>query len=276
MTTIERIPQPASHELRHTLRVLSVVSRAEFKLKYEGSYLGYLWSVLKPLALFTVLYLVFGRIFKLGVADPYYPLSLLIGIVFYGFFSDGTLLAMWSLVTREALLRKLLFPRAIIPAAATITAALTFLVNLVVIAGFVAWNDLVPTPAWLLIPFLLVELYAWVLAVSLLLSVLFVRFRDLSQVWELALQLIFYASPIIYPIGYLPPWAREIAFLNPFSQILQDVRAILLSGTNSEVVTVASVWGNVGRLLPVAIVIVSLAFSWWIFRREEPTLAERV
>ena len=112
--------------MRHRLRILLVIAQAEFKLKYAGSALGYVWSVLKPLALFTMMYLVFGRIFKLGTISQYYPLALLIGIVLFTFFADATNMGMNSLVTRESLLRKLIFPRVIIPTAATLTAAMTF------------------------------------------------------------------------------------------------------------------------------------------------------
>ena len=201
---------------------------SEFRLKYAGSALGYVWSVVKPLALFTMLYVVFARLFKLGTLSQYYPVSLLMGIVLFNFFADATSLGMTSLVARESLLRKLVFPRMVIPTAATVTAALTFAVNSVVVAGFIAWNRITPQLDWLLVIPLLVELYVFILGIALLLSVLFVRFRDISQIWELALQLMFYASPIIYPIGFLPPELRKLAFINPFTQVLQDIRALIL------------------------------------------------
>ncbi len=205
-----------------------MIAGSEFKLKYAGSVFGYAWSVIKPLALFTVLYLVFARVFKLGSISDYYGVSLLIGIVLFGFFSDATSLGMTSLVARESLLRKLVFPRLVIPMAATITAGLTFLVNSVVVAGFVAWEQITPRLDWLLVIPLLVELYGFALGLALILATLFVRFRDMGQVWELGLQLLFYASPIIYPIGFLPPFARDLVFLNPFTQVLQDIRALVL------------------------------------------------
>ena len=187
-----------------------MIAGSEFKLKYAGSVFGYAWSVIKPLALFTVLYLVFARVFKLGSISDYYAVSLLIGIVLFGFFADATSLGMTSLVARESLLRKLVFPRLVIPMAATITAGLTFLVNSVVVAGFVAWEQITPRLDWLLVIPLLVELYGFALGLALILATLFVRLRDMGQVWELGLQLLFYASPIIYPIGFLPPFARDL------------------------------------------------------------------
>src|SRR5207248_539798 len=141
---------------------------------------------------------------------------------------DATSITMWSLVARESLLRKLAFPRLIIPMAAGATAAITFSINALVVAGFLAYAGIVPRVTWFLIPLLLFELYAFILGIGLILSSLFIRLRDIGQVWELVLQLLFYASPVIYPIGFLPPWARRIVFLNPFTQVLQDIRNIVL------------------------------------------------
>jgi ABC-2 type transport system permease protein len=265
-----------SRRLRHPLRILLVVAATEYKLKYAGSGLGYVWSVIKPLALFTLLYLVFGRIFKLGNISEYYALGLLIGIVLFTFFADATSLGMTSVVANESLVRRLAFPRAIIPASATVTAAITFGVNAVVVAGFIAWKGITPQLDWLLIPVLLLELYVFVLGVAFVLSTLYVFFRDVGQVWELGLQLFFYASPIIYPIGFLPPWARDLAFLNPFTQVLQDVRALVLyPDTPSNTVTAADVLTG-GRLVPVAIALGTFVVGLTLLRRHEARFAERV
>jgi ABC-2 type transport system permease protein len=271
--TIRTGPRGAQ-SLRHHLTILVVIAQAEFKLKYAGSALGYLWSVLKPLALFTMMYLVFGRIFKLGAISQYYPLALLIGVVLFTFFSDANLMGMNSLVSRESLLRKLIFPRVIIPTAATLTAAMTFAVNTIVVAGFVAWNQLVPQLDWLLIIPLLLELYVFVLGIALILSTLFVRFRDIGQIWELVLQVFFYASPIIYPIGYLPPWARNIAFLNPFTQVLQGIRALIIYP--EDVTTATTALGAYGSLTPIGVAFATLAIGLWLFKQQEPFFAERV
>lgn len=266
-----------SRLLQHA-RVLQVVAGSEFKLKYAGSVLGYVWSVIKPLGLFLMLYLVFGHLFDLRSVSPYYPLSLLIGIVLHLFFADATSLSMPSLVARESLLRKLSFPRLVIPASATMTAALTFGVNLTVIAGFVAWNGIVPRFNWILIIPLLLELYVFVLGVSFLLSALFVRFRDIGQIWELVLQLLFYAMPIIYPVGFLPPSLRTIVFLNPFAQVLQDVRALVLyPDLEPNKITAADAFGFTGgRLIPIAVAFGVFLFGLWVFKRDEPWYAERV
>ncbi len=215
--------------LAHQLRILHVIAGAEFKLKYAGSTLGYVWSLV-------------------------------------------------SLVVRESLLRKLSFPRVIIPTSATLTAAITFGINLIAIVAFIAWNRLVPRVDWLLILPLLLELYVFTLAIALILATVFVRLRDIGQIWELALQVFFYASPIVYPIGYLPPWARKIVFLNPFTQVLQDIRSIVLyPDLKPNRITAADAFGFAGgQIIPITIVALVAVVAVTLFRREEPYFAERV
>lgn len=271
------VPVATRRRTRQNLRILWVLAGAEFKLKYADSALGYAWSVIKPLTLFTVMYLVFGRLFGLSEVSPYYGVSLLIGIVMFGFFSDATSLGMTSLVARQSLLQKLRFPRIVIPVSATVTAALTFAVNTVVVSGFVAWKHLTPRLDWLLIIPLLVELYAFVLGIALVLATLLVRLRDIGQVWELVLQVLFYASPIIYPVGYLPAFARDLVFINPFSQILQDIRALVLyPDLPGNKITVTDALGDLGRLIPIGVTVAVLGFGLWLFRRKEAWFAERV
>lgn len=262
----------------HYARVLHVIGAAEFKLKYAGSALGYLWSVLKPLALFTMMYIVFGRLFNLRSISNYYPVSLLVGIVLFSFFSDATSTTMSSIVTRESLIRKLSFPRLIIPLSATVSAAMTFGVNAIVIVAFLAWSRVRPRWDWFLIVFPLIELYVLLLGVSLILAALFVRFRDIGQIWDLVLQLLFYASPVIYPVGYLPPWARQLVFLNPFTQILQDVRALILYQDlpPDRITAQTALHAAGGRLLPIAMVASIFCLGLFFFKREEPWFAERV
>lgn len=250
----------------------------DFKLKYSGSALGYVWSVVKPLALFTMLYLVFGRVFDLGAMSEYYPLSLLIGIVLFTFFSDATSLGMTSIVARESLLRKLSFPRLIIPTSTTVGVAITFAVNLTVVTAFIAWNQIIPRWHWFLLLPLLLELYVFTLGVALVLTTIFVRLRDVGQVWELFSQLLFYATPILYPVGFLPPWTQSIVFLNPLTQVLQDIRAIILyQDLPANRITAAEVFdSSAGRLLPIGIALAIFVFGLVLFRRESPRFAERV
>lgn len=252
-----------------------MIAGAEFKLKYADSALGYVWSVAKPMALFSVLYVVFGRFFKLGTGFEHYPIYLLIGIVLWTFFVDASTMTLTSLVQRGSLLRKLTFPRLIIPVSVTLTSCITLAVNMIPLVALLAWNRLAPRVEWVLLVPLLLELFAFTLGVSLILATLFVRFRDIGQLWELTTQLLFYGSPIIIPVGFLPPWSQPIAFLSPFVQIMQDVRAVLIEKT--EVITASSRLSEVGgRLAPIAIAVATLLFGLYLFKRESPWFAERV
>jgi ABC-2 type transport system permease protein len=262
----------------YNLRVLRVIAASEFKLKYADSALGYVWSLLKPLGIFSVLYVVFGRFFRLNIGFEHYPLYLLIGIVLWYFFVDSTSLAMWSVVARGQLLRKLAFPRILVPLSVALTALLTFGVNMVAIGAFVAWNGIVPRVEWLLILPLLLELLVFTLAVSILLATLFVRFRDIGQLWELCTQILFFASPIFYPVGFLPPWAQPVAMVNPFVHAMQEIRVILLRPHEAaEMLTAADVYGtSLGHLIPIGFAALLFGVALLFFRREAPRFAERV
>jgi len=261
--------------LLHQLRILRVVAGTEYKLKYSESVLGYVWSLAKPLAMFAVLYTVFGRFFKLNVGFAQYSLYLLIGIVLWVFFTDATGLAMTSLVARGSLLRKLAFPHLVIPLSVTLSAAMTFLVNLLVVGVFVAAKSVTPHLDWLWIPLLLFELILFTFAVGLVLATAFVRLRDVHQLWELILQLLFFASPIMYPVDFLPLWARPVAFISPFVQVMQDVRALVVGGPQG--ITAQTVYGTGwGYAVPLSFCLLTLVFGVWLFRRESPWFAEPI
>jgi ABC-2 type transport system permease protein len=262
-------------DLAQQLRILRVIAGTEYKLKYSDSALGYVWSIAKPLAMFAVIYTVFGRFFKLSVGFEHYPLYLLIGLELWVFFVDATSLAMTSLVARASLLRKLAFPHLVIPLSVMTSAAMTFFVNLLVVAVFVGTNHIRPHLAWFVLPLLVLELFVFTVAVGLVLAAAFVRLRDVHQLWELAAQLMFYAAPIMYPVDFLPPWAKPVAFVSPVVQVMQDVRAIVVGGPQG--ITAADVYGtNWGYALPLGFSLLLLAGGLWFFLRESPWFAERV
>jgi ABC-2 type transport system permease protein len=270
------LPRPDWRDrLAHQLRVLRVIAAIEFKLKYADSAMGYLWSIVKPLSYFSVLWLVFGRFFRISGGIENYALYLLIGIVLYTFFVDSTGLAFPSMVKGSTILRKLAFPAIVLPVSVTVTASITFCVNIAAVTIFIGASEV--NPGWdsLAVLPLLGELYIFVLGLGLILATLYVRFRDIAQIWELATQLLVFASPVMYPIYILPDWAEKVAYLNPLVQVMQDIRAVVL-GTSHDHETVTSVLGPAGRLLPVAIAFLTLAVGFVIFRRESPRFPERV
>jgi ABC-2 type transport system permease protein len=276
---MEAVRQPVlgtpRYGLRHTLRILRVMASTEFKLKYAGSSLGYVWTVIKPLVLFSVMYEVFSHIVKL-TGFPHFGVYLLVGVVLWTFFIDATQMAMPSIVVRGSLLRKLSFPRLTVPISVTLTSVFSFAANLFVIIAFVVAARLTPRLDWLALLPLLIELYLFIVAVSVILATLFVRFRDVGQVWELGSQVLFYGSAVMYPIQFLPTWGQGIALLFPFTQVMQDIRVILIQPSSTFPPFDPYYFGSLGRLIPIALTLLLLVFALWLFRRESPRFAELV
>jgi ABC-2 type transport system permease protein len=260
------------------LRVLRVIGAIDFKARYADAVLGYVWSLVKPLAYFGVLWLVFAYLLRTANQTNNFAIFLLIGILLYTFFVDSVTVMLPSIVDGGAILRRLSFPPILIPLSASVSVFFTFCVNLFALIIFIAVDQVTPRSEWLLVVPLLLELYVFSVSVGLLVSALYVRFRDIGQVWELASQLLFFASAIFYPVGILPVWAQRVAFLNPFVQIMQDVRHVVLGGASGpNDVTAATVYAGVGgRLIPLAIV-AGLAFGALVlFQRDGRYFAERI
>ena len=260
------------------LRVMRVVGAIDFKARYNDAALGYAWSLVKPLAYFGVLWLVFAHLLRTANATEDFTLFLLIGILLFLYFVDSVSVMLPSIVTQGPTLRRLAFPPILIPLSATVTVGITFCANLLALGAFVAVSKVSPTIEWLLVVPLLFELYLFTVGLGLLLSALYVRFRDVSQVWELAAQLLFFACAIFYPVGILPDWAQKVAFLNPFVQIMQDIRHVVLGGPSGPYdLSAADVFaGAGGRLIPIAIVAALFIGSLLFFRREGRYFAERL
>jgi ABC-2 type transport system permease protein len=263
--------------LRYYLRVMRIVGVIEFKSKYEGAALGYVWSVVKPLAYFGVLWLVFAHLLRTANQTNGFAIFLLIGILLFTFFNEMVGVMLPSIVEGGSILRRLSFPPILVPLSASVGIFITFLVNLSVIVIFIGIQRVSPRVEWLVVIPLLMELYVFCLGIGLLVSALFVRFRDVSQIWELVSQLLFFASAIFYPIGILPPWAEKVAFLNPFVQIMQDIRHAVLGSSGPNDLTAADVYSNAGgRAIPVAIAVLIFIGGLAFFRRDGRYFAERV
>jgi ABC-2 type transport system permease protein len=270
-------PAPTSGAAYY-VRVLRVVGGIEFKAKYAGAALGYLWSVAKPLAYFGVLWLVFAHLLRTANQTHDFTIFLLIGILLYTFFVDSVSAMLPSIVTGGSILRRLAFPPILIPLSASVGIGITFCANMSALAVFIAIQKVAPRAEWLLVPPLLAELGVFCVGIGLLVAALYVRFRDVGQIWELTAQLLFFASAIFYPIGILPAWAQKVAFLNPFVQIMQDVRHAILGGPSGpNDLTAATVYGGAwGRLIPISIAALVFLGALAYFRREGRFFAERV
>jgi ABC-2 type transport system permease protein len=220
----------------YSVILLRQLVKTDFKLRYQGSVLGYVWSLLRPLLLFVTLYIVFAKFLKVGNAVPHYPVYLLFGIVLWNFFGEVTSGSVGAIVGKGDLIRKINFPKYNIILAVSFSAVINLALNFVIIAIFmlighvgVSWQTL------LLIP-LLIELYIFSIALAFLLSSLFVKFRDVSYIWEVLMQAGFYATPILYPLSRIPYHrVRELMLLNPMAQIIQDARYALVTPSTTTI-----------------------------------------
>lgn len=258
---------------RRFFDLLWLMATTEFKRVYFGTVFGYLWSLVRPLMLFGVLLFVFTNVFKIGSELPNYPVLLLLGIVLFTFFQEATQHAVASVSEQEGVVRKTQFPRLVIPLATVLTALFNLALNLVVVFAFILAWGVDPTWTWLLFPVAVLALLVFTCALSMLLSVLYVRFRDVAILWTVLAQVLFYATPILYPVEKLENRTLEkVLMVNPLGPIFQQVRHWVLEPSAPSAAQVAGgrVW-----LLPAAFLYVAIcALGVWAFNREAPKIAE--
>ena len=262
----------------YAMVVFKELVKTDFQLRYQGSFLGMVWSVLKPLMLFAVMYVVFVKFLKFSDGTPTFPISLLCGTCLWSFFSESTSMGMRAIVDRGDLLRKIHFPNYIIVASTTMGSMISLGINLVVVILFGFFAHARYTWRILLVPLSIIQLYCLGLGVALLLGSLYVYFRDVAHIWEVVLQAMFYATPIIYPISMVAQnkefsWAADILMLNPTTQTIMDIRHNLLSPEY-----VPTVWTMVDNkllcLLPYVLSAVILWLGIHVFRKSSAKFAE--
>jgi len=212
--------------MKKNLHLLWMLAKTDFKLRYNGSVLGYFWAFLKPLLLFLVLYIVFSVLMKWDIAN--YQLYLLLGIMMWNFFAEATTAGIYSLLSKGDLLKKIYFPRILIVIACSLTAFMTLILNILVFFVFYFFSGMGFHFYLLLLPLALIFLYLIVIGVSLFLSVLQVRYRDIIQIWEVLLQAGFFLTPIIYPLSFVPEKYYFYVYLNPIAGIIQFARTAVL------------------------------------------------
>lgn len=263
-----------SKQNRALLRELVVT---DFKLRYQGSVLGYVWTLLRPLALFSILYIVFVEFLKLGADIEHFPVYLLLGIVLWGFFAESTSNGMQAIVSRGDLLRKIKFPRYIVVVSGTVSALVNLAFNLVIVFLFMIINGVDITWAVLWFPLILIELFIFSLAIAFFLAAAYVKYRDLSHIWDITLQGMFYATPILYPVSLVikrSETAAEVLMLNPMAQIIQASRASLVNPTQT--VTVNNFLSTPLKYVPFVIVFSSIILASIYFRRSSKYFAEDI
>lgn len=253
--------------------LIKSIGLSDFKVKYHDSALGYLWTLAKPLLLFSILFVVFTRFLHIGRDIPTYSVQLLLGIIVWNYFSESTITSMNSLVSKGALLRKIYFPREIIVLASGFTTFLTLLLNLAVLPVFMFAKHVPFEPRALLIIPLLAELFLFTIGLSMLLAALFVKFRDIGHIWEVSLQGLFYATPILYTPSLIPERFRGIIMLNPMAQIIQDMRKVVIA---PDTLSAVNVLKHGLCVLPYLLVAFVLTLGLWYFKKSSKYFAEEV
>ncbi|HMH69912.1 MAG TPA: ABC transporter permease [Candidatus Saccharimonadales bacterium] len=265
---------PSSAAVRRTLLRQLVIT--DFKLRYQGSFLGYFWSLFKPMMMFGVLFVVFTYIIPTGKDVPHFPVYLLLGIVIWTFFIEATTMGLGSIVGRGDLIKKVSISKISIVISSILSAGVNLALNSIIVVIFMLFNG--AEVNWLLVPFvplLLIELIVFAIGLALILSALYVRFRDFAPIWEIILQVLFYATPIIYPFTLAfnaHPTIAQILALSPLTQIIQDLRMILITPatlTTHQVLPV--VWSYV---IPSVIVLSLITFGYLYFKKRSKYFVE--
>lgn len=279
--------EPASLELRDVpgpsalgggrhrfFELLWLMSVTEFKRTFFGTFLGYVWSLMRPLLLFAVLLLVFTQIFKIGSQVPHYEVQLLFNIVLFGLFQEATGAAVSSVVSQEGIVRKTQFPRLVIPLSVVLTALFTLGLNMIVVVAFMLAFGVTPMWTWLLFPVILLPLLVLSAALAMLLSALNVRFRDVGIIWVVIATALNYGTPIIYPLEIVQGKLKQILMANPLTPIFHQAD-IWMVNPQAESVREA-VHGPLPILIGAAVYLAVCVAGVWVFRREAPRIAEQL
>jgi ABC-2 type transport system permease protein len=270
-----RCPSAFGGGWRRFLNLTWLIAITDYRLTYFDSALGYLWSLMRPLMLFGVLYLVFSSFLKFGGDIPHYRDLLLLNIVLFTFFSEATGQSVRAVLNRESLVRKMHFPRMVIPLSVVVTSMLNLAGNLVAVFVFILIDRLEPRWTWLLLPLLIIPLVMFTAGVSMILSSLYVSYRDIGPIWVVLTQLLFYAAPVLYAIEKVDPASlRKLVLANPMSAILQQARHWLIDPSAPGFAQ--AIGGFAWWLVPVGIFFAVCAFGLWIFNHEAPRIAERL
>jgi ABC-2 type transport system permease protein len=264
-----------SGDTRRLWNLTRTLAATDWKVRFYGSALGYVWSLLRPLMLFGIVYFIFSEIVGAGSGIEHYGVILLLAMIMYFFFSEVTGAGVTAMVDRESLLRKVGFPRAVVPLAVALVAAMNLALNLVVLAIFVLASGVRPRWSWLALPIPFALMLVFATGVAMMLSALYVRYRDVRPIWEVVLQALFYATPILYPIEAVVKHSEtlaKIALVNPIATLVQESRHLLVGAPSPE-----SVLGSPALLLlPLAILVGVTWLGVRVFVRMAPFAAEEL
>jgi len=272
--SLRRLAPAVSDELRRFWNLTWTLAATDWKLRFYGSVLGYVWTLARPFAFFGVIYVVFTKIAKIGADIPNYGIYILFSMVLFQFFGEATTNCVTALVNRENMLRKMRFPRLVIPLSTVLTALLNLAMTLCAVVVFAIATGIYPDWGWLELPVLIAVLALLATGTGMLLSALYVRYRDVQPIWDVGSQILFYASPVLYVATMVPESYQQAYLFNPIATILTQVRHTIVDPA------APPVWDLIGGpawlLVPLAISALVFALGLWVFNREAPRIAENL
>jgi ABC-2 type transport system permease protein len=272
-----RGPRAFGGETKRFLQLLWLISKTELRTRYQGAAFGMVWSVVEPLLIFGVLYAVFSSVARFGGLVPYYPAMLLMNIMLYrAIFQSSTGRATTAVVAREGLVRKTQFPRIIIPLSVVLTSMLLFSADIIVLGVFLLIAGVPPMWTWALFPIIVLGFLVLTIGMSLMLSSLYVRYRDVAPVWSVVSLIFFYGSPVIFPVDQVPSSLRGALFImNPFVPMLEQARIWVIQPDAPPITQVVN--GPVhGLLIPALVYVFVCVFGAWYFIKRAPRVAEEI
>lgn len=249
----------------HNWSIIRELVKSDFKLRYKASLLGYLWTLFKPLMLFSVIYLVFSVFLKNLMEN--YAVYLLLGIVLWTFFSEATMTGMNSLISKRDLITKIYFPRENIIIASVLSSFITLLLNLIIFVVFFFGSGLLPGWSTLLFIPYLVLLFLFTAGLTFILATLYARFHDLGHIWEVILQILFWLSPIVYDLSFVPVAYQKWLYLNPLTQFISYSRRIFLINQMPSLKQ---------HLILIVISLGTFAIGFFFFKKREYSIAETI
>jgi ABC-2 type transport system permease protein len=270
-------PAALSGDWRRFFNLTRTLAVSDFKVRFFDSALGYLWTLMRPLLLFGVLYVVFSQVVRIGDDVKFYPAILLSGVVIFHYFADATGKSVNCVVDNENLVRKIHFPRMVIPLSIVMTASFTLLLNFVAVFFFIFISGIEPRLSWLELPMLLLTLFVFVTGLAMLLSALYVPARDVSPIWEVITQAGFYATPVFYPIEFLADESESlshVAMANPLAAIIQQLRHAVIDPNAPS--AAEAIGGAAWLLVPAGIVVGIFVLGFSVFNRMAPRIAEEL
>jgi ABC-2 type transport system permease protein len=272
-------PSALGGDARRFIELTTTLARSEFKLRYYGSALGYLWSLMRPLFFFGVLYFFFTKIIRIGEGIPHYGVYLLTGIVLWTYLGEATGNCVTCLVVREPLLRKVRFPRMVVPLSVSLTSCFNLGMNFIAVIVFALLNGIQPTWRWLEMFPIVFGFIVLATGIGMLLSALYVRFRDVQPIWEVLLQAWFYVSPIMFTAHSIAkrfsPGLVHLILLNPVAALMTQVGHCFIDPTDViNFPPLVSAAGLIPAMIALATIPAVFVLGWWTFTREAPRVAE--